>query len=85
MACATPQPPQIITEYEVLKLTRKVFVPIRDDMTAPLDVPYVPEGDVDTIDLRTTLGQCQTTLRTCNGRLGGIASVEGTVVTEDPE
>jgi hypothetical protein len=76
-ACAA-QPPQIITEYEILKLTKLVFVPIRESMTAPVVVEYVPDGLVDTIILRTTLQACQTRTQQCNGRLGEIARIQGT-------
>jgi hypothetical protein len=82
VACAA-QPPQILTEYKILRLTRLVFVPIRESMTAPVPIEYAPDGPVDTITLRTTLQACQTRTQQCNGRLGEIAGVQGTVTGDD--
>ena len=77
VGCAN-QPPQIITEYEILRLTKIVFVPISDTHTEPVPVEYVPDGPVDTIDYDVTLKSCQKRTQQCNGKLAEIAGIEGT-------
>jgi len=79
--CAS-QAPKVVTEYEIIKLTKLVFVPIRTSMTKPVTVEYVPPGPADTYDLKFTLQACQTRTMECNGKLAEIAKVQGTIIAE---
>lgn len=56
-------------------------MPISKQITDPVPVEYVPDGPVDTIDLKVTLQSCQARTKQCNGKLGEVAGVEGTEVS----
>jgi hypothetical protein len=84
LGCAN-QPPQIVTEYEILKLYRKIYVPIDPKLTAPVPNEYVPDGAVDTIDMKVTIQACQARVDQCNFDKAQIATVEGTEATDEQE
>jgi len=66
----------------VVPVTKRVYVPIDEALTAPVPNEYLPDGNISTWDMRQTLEACQARVDQCNGRLSDVAGVEGTEARE---
>lgn len=69
------EPTTITCDTETLYQDR--YVPVDERLTQRVEVEYVPDGPVDTIDLKVTLQACQTRTGQCNGQLHEIAGKQG--------
>ena len=77
-ACAG-QTVEPLTIYKTVTLYQDRYVPVKPELTEHVVVEYVPDGPVDTIDLRTTLQACQVRTQQCNGKLAEIANKSGDI------